>query len=630
MTSQDKSFVRDFIRRFCAPRLTEPASKWVERVVRLNEPKIRGRFDFNGREYLREMVDAWGPLPPELKGGTDFIGCCGTGIGKTIGCIGGLCYRIENEPMRALIVKPTAHGPAGAMSFAKTRLKKTILATKCLADKVPTGADRFDFASLQMQMNGSVIDITGSNSVGQLGENRCDVVWQDETDKYPPQTETSKEASPMVLADERTKSVADARRYKFSTPTLANTGIWEEFKKGDQRRRFVPCPHCQKEIVLAWSKRFTVFEIKGYEAFIHWDNDAKGDDGTWDLDLVQKSAHLVCPFCAGKIHDRHKPRMNARGKWLPTAKGAPGYVSWHLPSMYSITADCSFGNMAKKFLMAKRSPNGAKGFINSDLAEPDISQSVSVDRAGVVGKQIELSQEWLKIISVDYQQNSPYFWAVVRAWDGKSKSHGVEYTHFNNWYELDDLQSKHNVIRQAVIIDCGFDQAEVLRNCADLHNPNRCVVVEGKQDALPECDGWTPSKAYGGKNMYRNIENGLYMPYKLKADVDPFSGTELAHKVRIELLEFKTDLFDDNLENMRLGKTFVEWSISKDMDTDEYHKHMAGRKRTYKKNSRDYKWEKIRTDYDDHLRSCELLNVLLAYRLQLISFDAIQTKEEKK
>jgi DNA-directed RNA polymerase subunit RPC12/RpoP len=626
----DHQLVRKFIARFCAPKLTQPASEWVEQNVRLNEPKIRGGFDFKGREHMRQWVDAWGPLPTDLKGGEKFVGCCGTGIGKTISNIAGICYRIKNEPMRALIVKPTSHGPAGAMSFSKTRLKKTIFATRCLAELVPTGADRFDFSSVQMSINGSVIDITGSNSVGQLGENRCDVVWQDEIDKYPAQTEISKEAGPIVLADERTKNVADARCYKFSTPTLANIGIWVEFLQGDQRRRFVPCPHCKKMIVLAWSKQFTVFEVKGFEAFIRWDEKAREKDGGWDYAKVVKTAHAVCPYCEGKILDKHKPKMNARGEWRATAKGAPGYVSWHLPSMYSISADCGFGQMAKKFLLAKRSPNGVKGFINSDLAEPDVSQQISVNRAGIVGKHIEVTGEWLKVLSVDYHQNAPYFWAVVRAWDGQSKSHGVEYQSFNQWHELDDLQKKHGVIRQAVIVDAGYDQAEVLRNCANIKLKSRCELGEVVQDALPECDGWTPAKAFGGKRMYADKDTGLYKPFRLRANVDPYAGTELAYQMRIEMLEFLSDLFEDSLENIRLGKTFVEWTISKEMDTDEYHRHIAGKKRVYKKNSTDYRWETIRPGYADHLRSCELLNLVLAYRLQLISFEAIQTKEKDK
>lgn len=628
---QDAKFVRALVERFCAPKPVQFASVWAEENFILNEPKIKGAFSFVGREYLRQMVDAWGNLPESLKGGTDFISVCGTGVGKTISVMAGLASRIANDPMRALVVKPTGMGAAGAKSFAKTRVKPSLMATHCIREKIPTGANRFDFNSSQMIINGSIIDFTGSNSVSQLGENRCDVVEQDEIDKYPIQTENSKEANPVTLADERTKSVPESRRYKQSTPTLDNTGIWEEYKKTDRRRYFVPCPHCQQHVVLSWSKRFTVFEIKGYEAFIKWDDSAKNQDGTWDLDAVVKTAHMVCPHCQGKILNSHKHEMNKAGEWRATAKGVPGYIGWHLPSMYSTTRDCDFGQMAKKFLTAKRSIDGVKGFINSDLAEPDVNQSISVDRVGAAGKHIEVTGEWLKILSVDYHQNSPYFWAMVRAWNGSDASHGIEYKDFNQWDELDELQAKHKIIPQAVIIDVGFNQGEVLQNCANIKITSRCTLDEPVQDSLPLVNGWNPCKSFGNKRMYRHEDTGLYLPYKINPNIDPYSGTELAHTMRIELLEFKADLFEDIMDNIRNGKTHFKWTIAPEVDDETYHKHMAGKIRKAKKNNpRDYSWVSRRTDWDDHIHVCELMNLTLAYRLQLISFDAIQSKEQKE
>ena len=631
ISTAESVYARELIQRFCAPRPTVSASVWAEKEFVLNEPKIKGPFTLRGREYLRQMIDAWGPLPAELKGGTDFITCAGTGIGKTIGNMAGLCFRLANDPTRTLIVKPTSGGPAGAGSFSKTRLQKSIRATKCLRDKIPTGALRHEFASTQMQINGSIVDLTGSNSVGQLSENRCDIVWQDELDKYPPQTETSKEANPITLADERTKSVNEARRYKQSTPTLDNTGIWEEFKKTDQRRYFMPCPHCAKKVVFAWSKRFSVFEAKGYEAYIRWDEKAKKNDGTWDLRVVEMSAHAVCPFCHGKILNSHKAGMVANGEWLPTAVGVPGYIGWHLSSMYSTSRDCDFGAMAKKFLVAKRSVDGVKGFINSDLAEPDMNQSVKVDKVGTAGRHIEVTAEWLPLGTFDYQANAPYFWGVVRSWNGTDACHGIEYISCNSFDDLDVFQAKHKIIPQAFGIDAGFQQAEVLQNCANLKMPTRCTLDESVQDSKPMINGWNPMRSFGGKRQWRDPENGLYRPYRVNGNIDPYAGTELAHSVRIEMLEFLADIFQDMLSNIREGKTGLKWTISPEMDTEEYAKHMAGKIRKSKKNNpRDYSWVQRRHDWPDHIQSCELQQLVLAYRLQLISFDAVQTKKETK
>lgn len=664
---QDQKYFETLRDRFCAPKPILAASVWAEKYLILNEPKIKGPFTIAGREYVREWVDAAGPLPDNMKGGTDFVLVGATGISKTIAMIARLTYRIANESMRALVVKPSGKGPAGAASFAKTRLQKSIRATPSLRELIPTGAFRHEFSSSQMQINGSIIDLTGAHSAGQLAENRCDVVEQDEIDKYPPQTDTSQEANPIYLADERTKSVPEARRYKQSSPSLPDTGIWEEFKKTDKRRYFVPCPHCNPKVygkinnsnnniannseteiekakrlelrdskgwlVLAWSKRFTVFETKGYEAFIKWDDSARLANGKWDLEKVVKTAHMVCPHCQGKILNSHKHWMNQNGEWRATAQGIPGHIGWHLPSMYSTSRDCDFGLMAKKFLTAKASIDGPKGFINSDLAEPDCNQAVSIDRAGNAGKHIEVTGEWLKILSVDHQQIAPYFWYVVRAWNGSDKSHGIEYDSFNQWHEMDEVQERHKIIPQAVVIDARYNRSEVLQNCANLEMKSRGLLQPQVQDALPMWIGWTPAMAFGNHREFRITEGEsvLYKPFRMMGNQDPYIGTELAKKVQIEILEFKSDLMEDRMENVRQGKTFFEWTISPEMDDETYHKHMAGKIRKAKKNNpRDYSWVQRNTDWDDHLRSCELLGFTLAYSLNLIAYDAIKSKEEKK
>lgn len=652
MRQSDSLLAEEFRARFCAAKLTQAASVWVEENVTLDEPKIKGRFSFLGREYLRELMDAWGPLPPSLAGTTDFAGCLSTGAGKTITTIGGLAYRIGCEPTRGLVVKPTMAGPAGARTFSKTRLSKMIRATNCLREKIPTGQERFDFSTCSMIINGSVLDFTGSNSVGQLGENRCDVVLQDELDKYPPQTETSKEANPIYLADERTKSVYGARRYKFSTPTLNNTGIWEWFMRGDQRRWFVPCVHCHRGteatevasghgqtqkgwMVLAWSKQFTVFAVRGDEAFIKWSDEARRTDGSWDLAEVTRTAHFECPWCKGKILDRDKLWMNQHGRWQATAPGTPGYVSWHLPSMYSISSDCNYGAMAKKFLLAKRSLDGAKGFINSDLAEPDVSQAITVNKAGIIGKHLEITGEWLKIISADYHANAPFFWADCVAYNGSDAAHFVEYRSFNNWSDLDQMCHDHGVIKEAVVIDCGFEQAEVYRECCALSLKRedgaalRCELGPAVQDGLPEIIGWQPAKSAGGQKFFRVTDpegNVLYQPWRKDKFVDPFVGTSLAREMRIPILEWLENPLEDMLQNVLEGKTALKWSISKEADTEEFHRHLASKvKKPWKKNPRDLRWQSV-AGRDDHIRVALALNLALAMSFKVLNLNLVQVK----
>jgi hypothetical protein len=616
-------------------------SDWCCDELSFNEPGRVRRFSLHTRNYVREPLDAF-----SNDDITDIVLAWGTRCAKTTVLYAGTAFKINERARRVLYVKPTTKGTAGAEGDARTRFIPMLRASKCLAELIPGGPRRHDFKTAQqILLNGSIVDWTGSNSVANLASNSMECVMQDEVDKFNTtrrRDEDGKiiEADASDLADERTGEFPNPKRVKASTPTLPNGRIWTELLKTDLRRRFVPCPLCSRLVVIAWSEQFTVLpKVFGYGtsrepgtpiplAYVEWDKESRRADGTWDLERVEKSAGYVCPHCFGRFHDDKKIEMDAAGVWQPTQRGAPRSVGYHLPSMYA--SHTTAGKLALDFLEGKRSIEGPRNFVNSKLAEPYSVQGVTVNRSGIAGKHIEVTGEWLKIMSVDHQQKAPYFWALVRAWNGTDASHALQYRALHQWYELDELQERWGVIPSAVIIDVGFSQAQVLQECANVRMATRTTLGDTIQGTLPECIGWTPAKAFGGKRLYQDSETGLYLPYRVKRDVDPYAGTELAHTMRIELLEYLSDVFEDMLENIRHGKTGLKWTIAPEVDTEEYHKHMAGKVRRFKKNDpRSYKWETLHSDYPDHLRSCEELNLVHAYRLKLISFDAVQTKERK-
>lgn len=628
--------------RAVAPRFTGTVSEWAEKELRFNEPGRVGNFSFYGREYLREPLNCYGD--PSV---TDMALCFGTRTGKTTVLYAGAAFSLWRKALRMLFVKPTTKGTAGAEGDAKTRFIPMLRSSPCMASLIPDR--RHDFKTAQQILrNGSIADWTGSNSAANVASNSMELVNQDEIDKFNTarrRDENGKivEADACDLADERTMEFANPKRVKASTPSLVTGRIWTELLKTDLRRRFIPCPLCgrdhpkSRQVVLAWSEQFTVLPKTFADgspiplAFVKWDDEAKREDGTWDFERVEKSAGYVCPHCGGRFRDEQKVWADREGEWKATKRGAPRAAGFHLPSMYANHEQTSAGKLAVEFLEALRSPEGPRNMINSRFAEPYMWQGVSINRVGLAAQHLEVTGEWLKILSVDYQQNAPYFWAVVRAWNGSDATHGICYRSFNQWSEVDELQAEHKIIPQAVIIDTGFQQAEVLQECSNLKIASRCALEEGKQGALPEVVGWNPSKAFGGKKLYRDEESGLYLPFRLKRDVDPFAGTELAHTMRIELLEFLNDVFEDILENIRSGKSGLKWTIDPEMDTQEYHRHMAGTKRVYKPGSRDYKWAGVSSEWPDHIRACERMSLVLAYRLRLISFDAIQSgKQETK
>ena len=603
LTASQRARVINTIAPLFMPVWEGRVSDWCAANLSFNEPKLSGPFTFAGREYMREPLDDW-----SNEEVTDQVMCFGTRTGKTRIIFGGLGWKIKHSPTRALWTMPSTQGTGGAQNVSRTRFQPMIKASQTLAEHIPTGARRHDFKSLQMIINGSIIDLTGVNSPGNLAGNPCDTVIQDEVDKYQRRGES--EADPSALADQRCKEFSTPKRVKTSTPTIPQGKIWQELLKSDLRRRFMPCPFCEKEVIFAWSEQFTMLPKTGAEAYVRWDDEhgnpdaARNENRTWDLDKVMLLAHAKCPHCGGRICDEHKVAMDAKGVWRPTQRGAPGYRGYHLPSMYSVSKETTFGNMAKRFLLAKKGLTGVQDFINSDLAEPYMSQDMTSERIEVVSKELESSKSdgWVGIMSVDVQQKAPYFWYVVRKWkDGNSE--GIVADNCDRWEDLREIQLANGVQDAMVIVDSGFgakSDAEVYRNCAAFGE------IKDRREGLPLHVGWMPARGMPGRKRWRDTETGIHLPYYLKA-IDPFMGTSKAGALEISLFEFSSDFFRDILQPLRESKGGYSWAISSQMDNDVYRRHMNSHKK-----HEDNKWVKRHRYWPDHLNDCEIEGVALA------------------
>jgi hypothetical protein len=200
-------------------------------------------------------------------------------------------------------------------------------------------------------------------------------------------------------------------------------------------------------------------------------------------------------------------------------------VSRHLPSLYSPSPETSFGKLAVKFLQAKSSLLGLRGFINGDLAEPYTSQDTMSDRVELVRARIEHDDGWRPLLTVDCQQRG--FWAVVRRWNG-GNSDGVYAGFLATYDDVRELQLKHKINDAGVMLDSGYgarSDAEVYRNCV------RFGEIVERTDALPLHVGWMPAKGAPGFKRWKNVDTGLTVPYYLRP-LDPFTGTSNAGQLR--------------------------------------------------------------------------------------------------
>ena len=262
-------------------------------------------------------------------------------------------------------------------------------------------ADKNRYKILEMFMKNGAVNFIGGNSATNLASRSAGRIFTDEIDKL--KKELVDEADPLSLLFERTEAYSNPKIFLTSTPTVPTGHINQWFLKGTQEYFHYPCPHCKETFTAKWK-------------MIKW----KAEDGM-SIDEQSKTAYLECPHCKGKIENKHKRKMLAKGEWKPENEEASGEIrSFHFNRIMSPLS--TFSDMVYKWLHAiERAKTGDKGelknFINSALSEvwqdelgkavtdDEIEQLIDKNRPrGVVPK------ESLGIVAgVDTQDNGFYY-----------------------------------------------------------------------------------------------------------------------------------------------------------------------------------------------------------------------------
>jgi phage terminase large subunit GpA-like protein len=175
-------------------------------------------------------------------------------------------------------------------------------------------------------------------------------------DDYEAVKSQSKESgSTERLIDQRHAAYRDKmKKYFISTPErMLNSNINEVYKKGDQRKYHMPCPHCNVYIALEWET-----ELKGTDgverAGMTWKTDDQGRLIDGQLIGEENSVGYICQECGEFFDESHKKWMLDRGEWIPTAEPSEiGYYSYHLSSLYAPPGMKNWTDYVRQFLEAE-------------------------------------------------------------------------------------------------------------------------------------------------------------------------------------------------------------------------------------------------------------------------------------
>jgi phage terminase large subunit GpA-like protein len=255
--------------------------------------------------YQRGILDAL------HEPGVEYVAVRGSSqFGKTSIAVAVVAYHIGHDPCPILIVEPTVDPMA--RDFAKNRLDPVIAASPRLRESVSKRrAKDSSNTILAKTFRGGSLSIGGANSAASLAARSIRVLILDEVDRYP--AELPGEGSTIQIALKRTAAYRGRRRIMLlSTPTVKDGAIDSWFKRGDQRRFYVPCPQCQQMHAFEWRN-------------VRWED---GDPDT---------ARLHCPACDYAIDDAQRISILSRGEWRPEnpQRKDRSIVSFHIWEAYS-------------------------------------------------------------------------------------------------------------------------------------------------------------------------------------------------------------------------------------------------------------------------------------------------------
>lgn len=350
--------LQTFERRIIRPVEGLTVSEWATRNRRLT-PKtsaIPGPWKNETAPYLVQPMDE---LCSDIVEELDL--CTATQVGKTELEINQYCYCLDQDQGPALFVYPTVDL---AEYTAKHRIKEAIQNARSFREDPEIGERVNENKILEYSLRGMITTFVGANSATNLSSRPIRYLWFDEVDKFP--DFLSKEANPLKLAWERTKTFWNRFVVKVSSPTVPEGAIWSSLQTCDIVFTYhVPCPHCG-----------------GYQPLV-FDQVKFGEER--DPEKVEAVAHYECAKCREIIRDSQKPQMLLAGKWTPTKltdrapvpRSRAKKVGYHLSSLYS--SFVTFGQVAREFVECKDYPELLRNFVNGWLAMPWVEKQDRID-----------------------------------------------------------------------------------------------------------------------------------------------------------------------------------------------------------------------------------------------------------
>lgn len=557
-------------------------SQWADkyRILDAKTSAMPGPWRTDHTPYLRGIMDEFNNHETE-----EIIYVKPTQVGGTECLQNMVGYIIQQDPAPTMIVYPT---DKLADSISENRLQPMIKAAPSIKRRYKEN----ESSKLELQFDGMYLTLAGSNSPSSLASKAIRFLFLDEVDKYP--GASRKEADPISLARERTKTFHNRKIFITSTPTIKTGHIWKAKEDADiEKHYFVPCPHCGEYIELKWVQ----VKFPDKEGMSHADR--------------AEFANYVCQECGCIITDQDKPEMLRYGEWRTVrqrTKFARKVAFW-MNTLYSPFV--RFSEAVKEFLDSKDDPELFQNFVNSWLAEPWEDTKLRTNADLVLERQTQIGElvvpDWAKMLTagVDVQENCLY-WSI-RAWGDYLTSQNIAHGQAFSFMELERIMNLEYraedgspMVVSLALIDSGYNADSVYDFC-----------VENSEWALPS----------------KGSSNPMLSHYKLSTINK--SGSK-AYGMNLILVD--TGKYKDMIAGrMRKPNGSGSWMVYAGCDREYAEQVTAEHKVNVRTNNGKVKqeWVKKASHADNHYLDCEVYAMAAADVMGVRSLYLTETTEEK-
>jgi len=326
--------------RALAPRNPITVSQWsdLERRLSSKGSSAPGRWRTDRNPPLREPMDCMSARST-VK---DVVLMFPIQFGKTEVAINTVGYSMDHNPGPIMVCLP---GEVSMNKWVAQKLNPMIEETPAVRATLTStdsrnGSNRREFKDF----TGGQLYLEHAGSPSRLKSTSVRTMVVDELDEFSANLQGGDD--PVLMLDGRTSAFpATYKRLYISTPQIQGLSRIEQlYLKSDQRKYYVPCPHCGE---------FQPFEWTG----LRW-----GPGGT--------GVAYVCRECGALIDEHHKTQMIADGLWIAENPGAK-IRGYHINALYyQIGLGPRWADLVETWLEIQNDPAKLKTFINDRLAEP--------------------------------------------------------------------------------------------------------------------------------------------------------------------------------------------------------------------------------------------------------------------